>query len=87
MYGNNLIGLIIVPDKIEPFETVAEFLDAGFRDSKNKSLATQCKYLWPDEDPDCSDGQKRIPYYFVREKLGFLHRGRWNFWYKYELTK
>ncbi len=79
LYGNNIIGLTIVKDKMEPFETVAEFLEAGFRDSKNKSVATQCNHLWPGtEDPDCSNGQKRIPNYYVREKLGSLQRGRWN---------
>ncbi len=85
LYGNNIIGLTIVEDKVEPFETVAEFLDAGFRDSKNKSLATQCQYLrTPTVYPDCTDGQKRTLYYFVKEKLGFMQQARWNFWYKFE---
>ncbi len=86
-YQNNIVGLTIIEDKIQPFETIAEFLNAGFRYSGNKSLTTQCPHLKIHfNDITCSDGRNHSMYNFISKKLGWLEQTRWKLWYNYEYT-
>lgn len=80
-YENELTSTVTVETAIKPFETMQEFLDAGFRMTLGE------KY---DKCGDVEDygtkyycvADRNLGYYdYVTRKLGWKRPARWNYWY------